>query len=135
MDGTTSNEGGPDAAVTSAGLPEDVRRILVAVAERSGEHRDVLVRQITRAVVTENARTWVYFSVPDPVARVPWSDGFIPLALNPSVVDASGEPTGTIYVWVEDGRLSGVEHPWFTDEAPTQWPSVDMLVWDQVSIS
>lgn len=117
--------------MTPPGLPDDVRRILLAIADRSGEFRDVLVRQIQHAVVTENARTWVYFSVPDSEERVPWPDGVIPYDLNPTVFAGSGEPTGSIYVWVEDGRLSGVEHPWFTDEAPTEWPNVDMLVWDQ----
>lgn len=39
------------------------------------------------------------------------------------VRDASGAETGELLVWVKDGRLSGLEFAWWTDEPPTRLPT------------
>ena len=115
--------------MTAAPLPQAARDVLMAIARRAGEHAETFARQVDHAVVTEDERTWIYFSVPRSQPRLPWRDGVIPMGLNPGVVE-SGEPTSEVLVWVEDGRLCAMEHPWFTDDPPAGWPRVDDLVWD-----
>ena len=53
-----------------------------------------------------------------------------PLPVSPSVV-RGGLLVGELLVWVKDGRLIGLEQPWFTDEPPTTWPSVEELVFER----
>lgn len=43
------------------------------------------------------------------------------------VQSADGEPTGFLMLWVKNGYLSFVEHPWVTDEMPAEFPLVDRL--------
>lgn len=52
-------------------------------------------------------------------------DGVLP---GDAVVEsADGEATGFLMLWVKNGYLSFVEHPWVTDDMPTEFPSVDRL--------
>jgi hypothetical protein len=52
-------------------------------------------------------------------------DGHVP---GGAVVEsASGEPTGFLDLWVEDGYLTMIEHSWVTDEMPRELPSVEQL--------
>ncbi|HEX7950896.1 MAG TPA: hypothetical protein VF494_11150 [Candidatus Limnocylindrales bacterium] len=44
----------------------------------------------------------------------------------PIVVDADGEPTGHIDLWVKDGLLSALEYSWF-QEMPTTYPPAERL--------
>jgi len=39
----------------------------------------------------------------------------------------SGEPLGTVLLWVTDGYLSDLEYGWVTGEAPTELPSADSV--------
>lgn len=117
--------------MTDPRLPENVREIILAIAEKAGDEGSALAEQIDVATVAfdENVLTWLYFEVPEGARRLAWKDGVIPMHLNATVLDASGEPTGLIYVWVEDGLLSAIEHPWYVDY-PTGWPVPERLVWD-----
>lgn len=38
------------------------------------------------------------------------------------VTDRDGAPIGEVILWVEDGRLSAIEHTWYTDERPKSLP-------------
>jgi hypothetical protein len=84
-----------------------------------GEVR-VLVQQADSASVeSETPGTFIDLVVPEPVpALLP--DG--PLHPIPSVLDE---------IWVEGGRLTGVERPWFTDDAPDLWPDAARLDVDE----
>jgi hypothetical protein len=44
------------------------------------------------------------------------------------VVSEGGEHIGGILVWIKAGQLSALEYFWYTDEPPTQLPSVDRIV-------
>jgi len=116
--------------MTGDKLPEDVRDLLIEVSRRAGRDGKILLLQVDSAKVVSCSPTWIHVAVPNSVPGVTWSDGVIPMSLNPSVFDDLGEPTGMIYIWVENGRLSALEQPWFTDEPPMTWPSVERLVWD-----
>ncbi|MFC9435670.1 hypothetical protein [Nocardia sp. NPDC057030] len=38
------------------------------------------------------------------------------------VTDRNGAPIGEVILWVEDGRLGGIEYTWYTDERPKSLP-------------
>lgn len=44
-----------------------------------------------------------------------------------AVRDADGAPVGEVLVWVGDGRLSGIEYAWYTDERPRALPDPDRI--------
>lgn len=46
-----------------------------------------------------------------------------PLPINTSVVSDAGTDYGEILIWITDGYLSGIEHPWWSDEMPAAWPA------------
>lgn len=39
-----------------------------------------------------------------------------------AVTDRNGAPVGEVILWVENGRLSGIEYAWYTDERPRALP-------------
>lgn len=39
-----------------------------------------------------------------------------------------GEPEGDLFVWVEGGRLAGIEHAVVADEHPDELPLVDLVI-------
>ena len=45
-----------------------------------------------------------------------------PVPINTSVFSPSRIEYGEILVWVTDGYLSAIEHPWWSDDMPTSWP-------------
>ncbi|WP_454789956.1 hypothetical protein [Mycolicibacterium lutetiense] len=49
-------------------------------------------------------------------------------AFVPNSVDYRGE----VILWMKDGKISGLEYAWITDEPPTRWPHPDeMQIVDQ----
>jgi hypothetical protein len=52
-----------------------------------------------------------------PAAGVP-----SPLPVGALVRDDAGEPVGELLVWLDGGRLAGLEYAWFTDDPPTELP-------------
>ena len=40
----------------------------------------------------------------------------------------SGQTTGEILVWMENGYVSSAEHAWYTDDPPLAWPVAAQLV-------
>ncbi|MFF0613556.1 hypothetical protein ACFYUD_33325 [Nocardia tengchongensis] len=47
---------------------------------------------------------------------------------NAAVTDRNGAPIGEVILWVEHGRLSGVEYAWYTDERPQSLPEPAQIV-------
>lgn len=60
--------------------------------------------------------------VREPVARASLPARLVPV--DAQVRDPSGEYTGELLVWVDDGEvLSGLEYAWVTDEPPLHLPA------------
>ncbi|MEV3904068.1 DUF4926 domain-containing protein [Mycobacterium sp. NPDC050551] len=57
-----------------------------------------------------------------PSADVP--DGPLPVR---AFVPNADEYRGEILIWVQGGRLSGLEYAWVTDEVPSRWPRPDEI--------
>lgn len=73
--------------------------------------------------------TYLHLAVKSGAPRADCPDGVIPV--HAVVESSSGEPTGFIMMWVEDGYLSTIEHPWLTDEMPEEFPPPGSLRrWD-----
>lgn len=96
--------------------------ISAVLAHLPPEAAGPLSDQLEHAAVRSDAvPTVLDLDVPDGPPPAPVADGPLPVrALLPS--DA-----GEILVWVTDGRLSGLEFAWVTDEPPDRWPSPDEL--------
>lgn len=41
---------------------------------------------------------------------------------NGAVTDSDGSPIGEVILWVENGRLSGIEYAWYTEGRPEELP-------------
>ncbi|WP_433678060.1 hypothetical protein [Nocardia sp. CA-119907] len=39
-----------------------------------------------------------------------------------AVTDRNGAPVGEVILWVENGRLNGIEYAWYTEERPRALP-------------
>jgi hypothetical protein len=109
--------------VSSRTLTEPERALVSAIiAQLPSEVARPLADQLdTVGVATAQAGTVLDLDVPEsaPVATV--ADG--PLPVRALVANDAGE----IIVWVTNGRLSGLEFAWVTDEPPPGWPSPDEL--------
>ncbi|MBF6181957.1 hypothetical protein [Nocardia otitidiscaviarum] len=44
-----------------------------------------------------------------------------------AVTDSAGAPIGEVTLWVEHGRLSGIEYAWYTDERPPTLPEPSQI--------
>lgn len=84
-----------------------------------------LVDQLDGASIRGGLPTLLDLQVANGAARAPISDG--PVPLRALVVNPDGEVEGEIIIWVKDGYLSGLEHAWYTDDTPTEMPSVDRI--------
>jgi hypothetical protein len=81
--------------------------------------------QVEHAVVVSGTQTQLDLAV---LAEMAPSVGDGPIPTRAVVVGSAGDPTGELIVWVSNGYLSGLEYAWFTDEAPTEMPSLDRVV-------
>jgi hypothetical protein len=86
----------------------------------------ILRAQVPFARVVEGGPalpTWLHLEVPGATPAV-GKDGNVAGCV---VEDSSGEATGFLELWMEDGYLSALEHAWVTVEMPEEFPSVDQL--------
>jgi hypothetical protein len=59
------------------------------------------------------------------VHRVVLDEAILPVDAH--VHDESGEYTGELLLWLEDGLLSSLEYAWVTDSMPDSLPEVERL--------
>jgi hypothetical protein len=72
----------------------------------------------------ESLRTYLDLAISG-VSPAAVQDG--PLPGTAVVMSPSGEPTGFLDLWVKDGYLASIEHSWFTEEMPQEFPTPDRL--------
>jgi hypothetical protein len=95
---------------------EIVGRILTAFCDAN------LLAQLdhAQAIVGDGPPMIIDFVVDSGSARSSQRNG--PVPINTLVTSPAGVEYGEILVWVTDGYLSGIEHPWWSDDMPTSWP-------------
>lgn len=84
-----------------------------------------LAAQVGGVTVLGGLPTLLDLQVSRNAARTALADG--PIPLRALVAGPDDEIEGEILVWVNDGYLSGLEYAWYTDEAPSEVPSVDRI--------
>lgn len=94
--------------------------VLSEVASSDPEGAAALHGQVGAARVVGGAATMLELRVPADAAGASVPDG--PLPVRAVSVDASGGPIGEVVVWVQGGRLTALEHAWYTDEPPDHFP-------------
>jgi len=64
--------------------------------------------------------TWILdVRMPTAVAVFDYPDGPLPVR---AFVNKDSGYQGEIIVWITDGRISGLEFAWVTDDPPRRWP-------------
>lgn len=103
--------------------PTELLAVAAAALERVAEpQRSALLAQLHEAhLVRETPGRDADLDVPASVPPVDLPYG--PISPSPVVLDADGQLTGELLVFVTDGRISGIERPWYTDDAPSTWPA------------
>lgn len=99
--------------------PEELAVISAIVSVPGAPDAPALFEELGEAVVF-NETDWILdIRTPGagPIVELP--NGPLPVrAFVPNRETYRGE----IIVWVNEGRLSGLEYAWVTDEPPTRWP-------------
>lgn len=86
---------------------------------------EVLYRQSAKVMVSGGTPAMVELT-PDPSSdpsELP--DG--PLPVRAVAYDDGGTALGEVLVWIEDGLLSALEHAWYTDSRPDEFPLPSQL--------
>ena len=93
---------------------------------------DALRAQILAARVVDGIPpmpTYLHLAVSSDAPRADCPDGVVPV--HAVVESPTGDSTGFIMVWMKDGYLSTIEHPWVTDDMPEEFPPPESLRrWD-----
>jgi hypothetical protein len=102
-------------------LSERERGLLGLILEQaSPQCASALLAQLHSATVTSRSPWNIELVVEGPRAACP--DG--PLTAEGLVTDEDGKPSGTLQVWLEDGRIAALEQSWFTDGPAPEWPDL-----------
>lgn len=114
--------------MTDRSLNEDEERIIRLLVTPEVDEQEVLLNQLPFARVT---RQWVpglpsidIEAGPEP-ARAHTTERL--LSMEGQVSNENGDPSGLILVWLEAGALSALEHAWYSDEPPTEWPKNERI--------
>lgn len=84
-----------------------------------------LRQQVMQATVVGSQGASIDLAIPSSVTRVSGPDGLLPIRA--AVLDAHGQYTGGLLLWIKDGRLSALEYAWVTDLPPTDLPPIQSI--------
>ena len=111
-------------------LSQDEREVLLKLLPpRSFPGAEALGRQVSHtSVVCGSPHNFLDLQVDETAEAADVPDGPAPVS---GLVHEPGstEPVGEITVWVERGRLAGLEHASFMDEEPALFPSAEQITW------
>jgi hypothetical protein len=83
-----------------------------------------MLNGLNRSFVSRSAVWILDIRAPGDSPSVDVADGPLPVR---AFVQNGAEYRGEILVWVQGGRLSGLEYAWVTDDVPTRWPRPDEI--------
>lgn len=106
------------------GLPAEIVDVIAHCTASLGDTSKVLTCQADAAKILQASPTMLDLVVPAGLDPVDLPDGPTP---GRTFVYDGDELIGEVLVWLQHGRLSGLEQAWFTDEPPRQWPSPESL--------
>lgn len=105
-------------------LTPELLALVGHIAEPLGALGEVIIAQAASATVQACSATMLDVSVSTKTPWVPLPDGPIP---GRALVYIGDELAGEVLLWIRAGRFVGMEQAWFTDDAPTAWPSPDQV--------
>jgi hypothetical protein len=107
-----------DWSITERELTPSERALLLLILENASfEGAQELRAQIPSTTITGGVDTFFDLEVRGPAPVSSCEDGPIPMR-----AFVKRHEGGEVLVWVKDGYLSGLEHAWVSDEAPTGMP-------------
>ena len=110
-------------------IPSDeiVRTVLSHIMESAKfDGSAELKRQVAEAVVLTSDIFFTRLAVGSDAASSSYPDG--PLPIEALVVTDSGDVYGELLIWVKNGRLEGLEFPWWSEANPTELPQVNRIL-------
>lgn len=87
-------------------------------------HAGGMVKDIDGARVSIGPGWVLDVDIPGSELRSSLPDGPFPGRV---FVPNSVEYRGEIIIWITDGKISGLEYAWITDQPPTRWPHLDEI--------
>jgi hypothetical protein len=110
-------------------LSADERRVILKILEPDFGGVEILREQVSEAFATRN---WIEGlpSIDIMVGEtVPAAPGNVASPIDRTlVINESGTTIGFLLLWIEAGRLSGLEYAWVTDEPPTDLPPDEWII-------
>jgi hypothetical protein len=111
---------------TSRPLTPEERAVLVQILRENRFPAAVaLAAQLPLVIAAGGTPTVVNLMVEGAVAPADCADGPVP---GRAIVESpDGESIGEVLVWVNSGRLSGLEYAWYTEQPPEAMPPAERL--------
>jgi len=103
-------------------LSADEERVILRILDADFDGAETLRRQVGEAFAI---RHWIEglpsidIMVGETTPAAPCRVGS---PITRTVIDDSGIPIGFVMLWVKEGRISGLEYAWLTDDPPTDLP-------------
>jgi hypothetical protein len=115
------------------GLPRPLttleQQVMAAILKDDWPGARELRAQLDTVRVTDNwapsGSPSISLEVPSDAPAAPLDERMVPVETQ--VYDEQGNYIGELIVWLSNGRLSGLEYTWVTDEMPLSLPTVEML--------
>lgn len=104
--------------------PEKAKRILTIIVEKDGD--STLISQLSGAKLSREDSTPMIFDIHVDESAQKSSRENGPLPVNAEYTQGQG----SVMVFVEDGPLSHIEAPWYSDDMPTEWPEPESVRFD-----
>lgn len=111
-------------------LSADEKRVILRILDADFDGADTLRQQVGEAFAT---RHWIEGlpSIDIMVAETsPAAPGRVRSPMTRTVINDSGIPIGFVMLWVKEGRISGLEYAWVTDNPPTELPPDEWITID-----
>lgn len=106
-------------------LSADMISLIGRMVVPLGVEAETLMCQARRAKVLLFTPTMIDVDVVRGAPEVDLPDGPAPGRV--FVLDDEGGTVGEILIWVESGRLIGLEQAWYTERAPSSWPDLSHI--------
>jgi len=105
-------------------LDDQLIELIKTVSAPLGEISDIVMSQAKSARILSYRPTVIGLEVAADVPAIPARDGPLP---GRAMVYEGSSLVGEVMLWVEGGRLTGMEQAWYADHAPDRWPSPDHI--------
>lgn len=104
--------------------PEEDAVIRSILSQADIAHSGALLANLDGALVANETRWILDVKASNNEVGVDLPNGPFPAQ---ALVPNSAEYQGEVIIWLTDGRISGLEYAWVSDDPPTRWPRADEM--------